>query len=189
MTPNNQQGDFESEATTIGSGQIPIEPDEAIYDVMPLEEPHPVAEDPVAQDSSETDDRPKFDQKVRQDFDGLMYLGYLTHTFDWLGHSFHIRTLDIDHILEVGLLHKRYADSLADIKAYQSLVVAGCVVKLDGKPLATPLSNDVADSTIINQWPVVRKWYSPTIDHIYQEYLLLEARVQEVIAAMGKVSG
>src|SRR5690348_6594372 len=90
-------------------------------------EPH--RETPVEMsDSADTEIIPEFDPKVRQDFEGLLYLGRLTHTFNWLGHRFLIRTLSAGEILEVGLLHKPYIGSLADVKAYQAAVVAAAVL-------------------------------------------------------------
>ncbi len=189
------QGFPESEAAPSSGPDALSDPSAVMYDA-PLHsqtdlgtEPHPAAEAPPPQVSSETDGIPEFDPRVRQDFEGLMYLGYLPDEFEWLGHRFEIRSLNMDQILEIGLLHKRYAETLSDVKAYQTLVVAACMVRLDGRALATPLSNAPEDSITLNQWPIVRRWFPPTIDHIYTRYLLLETRVREVIDAIGKASG
>src|SRR5690606_3529884 len=121
---------------------------------------------------------------------GLLYIGRLTDDFYWLGHHFVIRTLTMGEIIEVGLLHKEYAGSLADVKAYQAAVVAGCVVSVDGKPLPMPLTNDPQDTELINKFQyVLRSWYPPTLDVVYERYLLLEARANQVIEAMGKAQG
>lgn len=138
----------------------------------------------------QTDELPEFDPRVREDFEGLMYLGRLTDEFHWFGHHFVIRTLTTGELIEVGLLHKQYANSLADVKAYQALVVAACVVSVDGKSLPIPISNDKTDTELINKFEYVReRWYPPTLDAVYERLLLLEARVDEVIEAMAKAHG
>ena len=133
---------------------------------------------------------PEFDPRFRQDFEGLLYLGRLTDTFSWLGHTFTIRTLSSGEVLEVGLLHKKYVGTLADVKAYQAALVAACVVEVDGQPMPVPLTNAAADTALVNRFNyVLRSWFPPTLDVVYERYLLLEARVGEVIEAMGKASG
>lgn len=136
---------------------------------------------------TEKDPLPEFDPKVREDFEGLLYLGRLTDTFNWLGHRFLIRTLSVGEILEVGLLHKPYIGSLADVKAYQAAVVAAAVLEVDGKPMPVPLTNERTDTSLVNRFEyILNSWFPPTLDEIYQQFLLLESRVEEVIAAMGK---
>ena len=132
---------------------------------------------------------PEFDPKHRLDFEGLLYLGALTDTFTYVGHSFTIRTLTTDEVLEVGLLHKPYVDSLADVKAYQAALVAACVIKVDGKPLPLPITDDFADTPLANRFDYVRKhWFPPILDAVYEHYLILESRVDDVLRAMGNPS-
>lgn len=153
-------------------------------------EPHPAAQETPSAEPDEPEPLPEFDPKVRQDFEGLLYLGRLTDSFTWLGHRFVIRTLSAGDILEVGLLHKPYVGSLADVKAYQAALVAACVVEVDGKPMPTPLTNERADTELVNRFEyVLRSWFPPTLDAVYERYRLLEARVEEVIEAMGKAPG
>lgn len=132
---------------------------------------------------------PVLDPKYRQDFDGLLFVGKLEHTFTWLGHKFRVKTIDGDALLEIGLLHRPYAGSLADVKAYQQLIVAACLVSVDGKALAKPGVLDPDDSALNERWEQVRQWFAPTIDQIYEQYLLLESRLQRVLDAMGEASG
>lgn len=135
-------------------------------------------------------DLPAFDPRYREDFEGLMYLGKLTDTFDWMGHRFTIRTLVTDEILEVGIVHKPYVGSLADVKAYQAAVVAACVESVDGRPISIPLTNNDEDTSLRNKFNYVRRnWFPPVLDVIYEKYLLLEVRVSEVLDAMKKASG
>lgn len=155
----------------------------------PASEPHPETQVEMSTEAEPESEEPlpEFDPKVRQDFEGLLYLGRLTDQFTWLGHRFTIRTLSAGEILEVGLLHKPYVGSLADVKAYQAALVAACVVDVDGQPVSVPLTNEKTDTELVNRFNyVLKSWFPPTLDAIYERYLLLEARVEEVIKAMGK---
>jgi hypothetical protein len=132
---------------------------------------------------------PEFDQRCRQDFDGLLYLGALERQFAWLGHTFVIRTLNSAELVEIGLLVKEYSGSDSYLRAYQGAVTAACVRQVDGKPIPViPISDsDTALRERFN-W-IMRHWFPPTLDQVYQEYILLETRAREVIEAMGKASG
>lgn len=169
---------FGPESVEQDSAQIPTEPPvEVEQEEAPSEVPD---EEPV----------PEFDPRVHEDFDGLMYLGKLTDEFTWLGHKFLIRTLRTGELIEVGMLHKPYAQSEADAKAYQAAVVAACVVTVDGRPPPLPITNEASDTELRNKFEfVLRSWYPPLLDAIFERWLLLEARVDQVIEAMAKASG
>lgn len=158
----------------------------------PPTEPHPGADDGVesGQGQAEEEPLPEFDPRVMQDFEGLLFLGKLTASFGWMGHRFVIRTLTVGEVLEVGLIHRDYVGTLADIKAYQAAVTAACVERVDNRSMPFPISNDSGDTPLINRFQyVIDHWFPPTLDAIYEEYLLLEARVEKVMAAMGKAHG
>ena len=193
--PTLEDGEWESEALTDDIANLdtksitgPEEPDS----VPPYTEPQPAIQVEMSESDSPEDDEelPEFDPAFRQDFEGLMYIGKLTDTFEWLGHTFVIRTLTTDEILEIGLIHREYVGTLTDVKAYQAALVAACVESVDGKPLPLPLSNDPSDTGLLNRFRFVnRSWFPVTLDVVYERYLLLEARVSRVIDAMGKASG
>lgn len=128
---------------------------------------------------------PTFDPRVRRELEGLLFLGKLTHTFTWMNHTFVIRTLVTDALLEIGMIHKPYVGTLGEVKAYQAAVVASTVVSVDGKPIGFSISDDVSD--IVDRFNYVKDhWYPPVLDAIYEEYLLLESKVNDVIEATGK---
>lgn len=131
-----------------------------------------------------------FDPRFRQDFEGLLFIGKLTDNFTWLGHRFVIRTIPSDDLLEIGLLHKPFNATVSDVKAYQMLVVAATIVSIDGQQPPFPISNEVGDTLLNNRFRWVQKsLFPPTIDVIYERYLILEKRVEDVIEEMGKVFG
>jgi hypothetical protein len=156
----------------------------------------PTSTDPSVEPSSAsngsptgTDDEevvlPEFDPKYRTPFEGLLFIGKVSRTFKWLGHTFVIRTPRIDEILEIGQLHEPYNTSVADVKAYQTLLLAAIVETVDGQPLPIPISDDV--SLIQSKFDYIKRhWYPWTLDKLYEEYLLLDAGVKAVHDELGK---
>jgi hypothetical protein len=127
----------------------------------------------------------EFDPAYRKSFEGLLFIGKVQRTFNWLGHTFLIKTPTIEEMLEAGQLHQPYVGTIGDIKAWQSLMVAASLVTVDNKPLPIPISDDVtalqSKFNYINQ-----HWYPWTTDALYEQYILLDNEVREVIDAMGK---
>jgi hypothetical protein len=190
----HEDGEWVDEVITIKPTDLGIKstgPGDVEMDSIPITtEPHPMTQENDLSGYEVPEDIPEFDPRVKEDFEGLMYLGRLTDEFKWLGHHFVIRTLTVDEILEVGILHRLYSETVSDTKAYQAAVVAACVITVDGKALPMPLSTEPTDTDLINKFRYVkRSWYPQTLDAIYERYLLLEAKVDEVIKAMGKVPG
>ncbi len=134
---------------------------------------------------------PEFDHRLRDEFSGLLYLGALTQTFDWLGHRFVIRTLRTGELIGVSLAVREYVGSDGYLKAWQAAMVGACVVTVDGHPLPpVPLTDHPEDSLVrARAQYVMDHWFPPVPDHIYERYVELELVVRQVIAAMGKVSG
>jgi hypothetical protein len=130
----------------------------------------------------------EFDPRYRQSFEGLLYIGKIIRDFRWLGHSFRIQSPKTDDLLEAGQLHKPYADTVASVRAWQSLMIAACLVSIDGKPMPIPFEDGISPLEAKFDY-INRHWYSWTIDHIYNEYMFLDADVQSAVEAMGKASG
>lgn len=131
---------------------------------------------------------PQFDQRHRLDFEGLLYLGYLTDDFVWMGHRFRIRTITTNEYLEIALLQVKYKETIGDIRAYTAAVVAACVELVDGQPLPMPLDRVAQSNSLSYRYQyIVDHWYPWIIDAIYERFQLLEGRVEKVLEAMGKV--
>jgi len=45
------------------------------------------------------------------------------------------------------------------------------------------------DPTLLDRFNLIRQWFPPTVDALYEQYLLLEGRVMEVVNAMGNPQG
>jgi hypothetical protein len=140
---------------------------------------------PSETDAEEEVELPKFDERYRRDFEGLLFIGKVSRQFQWLSHRFVIKTPNVDDLLEIGQLHKPYVGTVADIKAYQTLVIAATLVSVDGRPLPLPMSED--ESSLQAKYEYIRRnWYPWTLDKLYEEYLILDSEVSAVHEALGK---
>mgnify|MGYP006328321921 CR=1 FL=1 len=134
----------------------------------------------------EADPALAFPDEFKKPFEGLLYIGKLSDTFDWLGHRFVIRTLVTDEVLEVGLVSSRYTGSAGESWAYMTATVAACLVTIDGQPLPFPII-DTGASQVEQRFNWVRqRMYQPAIEKIYERFLVLQTKVDSVIEAMGK---
>jgi hypothetical protein len=191
VTEENAWEDAESSVAGLTSVSAPpTGPGPSSDALVQSTEPQPATDDGVESESQVPDPLPEFDPKYRRAFDGLLYLGKLTDSFEWLGHTFTIRTMTANEVLEIGLIHAPYVGTMAEVKAYQALVVAACVVEVDGRPLVIPLTDAPEDTPLRNRFRyVIDHWYPPTLDAIYERFLLLEKQASDVIGAMDLVSG
>lgn len=131
-----------------------------------------------------------FDKRYLEPFTGLLYLGALTKTFEYLGHQFVIRTLTQDEQMMTAPIIKHYRESVAEQAAYTTAVVGMCLETVDGKHLPMPLGDEVTGTAWgIARFNQVKQWFPFVIDKIYNEFLDLEHLVAKVVDAMGKVSG
>lgn len=133
---------------------------------------------------------PAFDERYREPFTGLVYIGALTKAFSFLGHRIVIRSLKDDEQLAVALLVREYGGTIGEAKAYTRAVVAQCLVSVDGHELPLPLGEGADIGTWAQQrfdW-LGRSWYPTTIGAIYEAYLELDETVAQVVDAMGKAS-
>lgn len=134
---------------------------------------------------------PQFDQRYTEALDGLLFVGSLAKSFAWMGHRFLIRTLLQGEILSVPIVIRPWQGTVGEAKAYSTAMAASCVVTVDGKPLPTPIG-ETGDPHMWAQQRfdfVQQNWFQWTIDRVFSEYLALEAKVEEVMAAMGKALG
>jgi hypothetical protein len=172
-------------------------PEASSATAQPSEEPQAGIGEARAEQAGERADEgavepplPEFDPRMKEAFEGLMYLGRLTQTFRFLGHTFVIKTLTTDETLQVGLLQRPFRDTMGDLRAYTAATAAACVVSVDGQPLPLPLTNLPDEDIMAQRFRYVRlHWYPVVLDRVYEEYLLLEAKVAEVIKAMGEALG
>jgi hypothetical protein len=133
---------------------------------------------------------PTFDPKHAESFTGLLYLGALSDTFDWLGHTFSIRTLRDGEKLAVATIIKPYVETMGADRAYADAMVGMCVTGVDGDDLPVP----IGETRRAHEWGYQRfeyvkdNWFSYTTDVVFNRYLMLEDLARQVLDAMGKAS-
>lgn len=161
-----------------------------LIDAPPEGEDSPTVSDAHGGPDASRTDLPVFDERHRDDFQGLLFLGALQKKFRWLGHTFLIRTLTTDELLMVGQIIKEYEGTVSATKAYTTSIVAMCTTSVDGEHLPFPYKEGPDLDFALDRFKyVARNWYPFTIDAIYNEYLALEEKVREVLDAMGEASG
>lgn len=135
---------------------------------------------------------PSFDERYKDSFNGLVYIGALTRDFDLFGHRIKLRTLKQNEILMIGELTKPYMATLSEPKAYTQAVVSMALMTVDDKELPTmPLG----DGPALASWAADRfawigeQYHDTVVGAIYEQYLVLAETVAQVIEAMGKASG
>ena len=189
---NTPQFPVDFGTTSPGSGPFWVsDPEEEESVSGPPHEPHPVTEGTMSGGPGEEGvsfEPIEFDEQYRQDFTGLCFLGKVTDDFEYFGHRFKIRSLKIEELIEIGLLHAKYQNTLADVKAYQTLVAAAAIETVDNRELPIPIGP--SESLIEARFNYIQKnWYPFTIDEVYSHYVVLEARVQASVTAVGKAPG
>jgi hypothetical protein len=128
------------------------------------------------------------DERWAQDFHGLLYLGQLTSSFEWLGHRITIRTLNVAEELIISHLVHEWETEIGAPRAYATALAGMCVTEIDGQPMVTPLGEDDSRDTWARQrFAYAQRWYGYTIDRIYTGYLELEERAKTVLDELGKV--
>lgn len=147
--------------------------------------------DSESADNSTPNAEPLFDEKHKEPFTGLLYLGALTKSVEWVGHTIVVRTLTTDDELAIGQVTQQWMGTNAVDRAYVTAVAAMALVSLDGKEPPIPVGPTDAPYA----WAYGRfNWlkanaYRPTIDKIFNEYLTLEAKSEEVVRSLEKASG
>jgi hypothetical protein len=162
--------------------QVPLDV-ERLFESVPTQETLPSEEEFKKKEAEKI---VEFGPESQKDFEGLMHVGRLNSTFTWSGHKIKISTIDQITYLEAGLLAKPYIDSWGSFRAEVVSIVSGCLISVDDKFLPVPLYEN--DSYLQSKFDWVKKLHPFAIDAIYDEFLLLEARVREILDEMGKGS-
>lgn len=172
--------------------------DDAAYDAAmlfpPPQQPSSVVTAPEPEPEPEEDhyqeEVPEFDPQWREPFSGLLYVGALTSSFEYLGHRFTIATPTMTEFLQIGQVIEPFqATVMADV-AHQVARVAAYLTAIDGKELPRPITNDPKETSLHQrfQW-VTDTLKRPVINAISDKCFELDAKVNGVLEAMGKVLG
>lgn len=132
-----------------------------------------------------------FPDDIREDVEGLMWLGFLEDEFDFCGHSFVIRTLRGDEELLAGVLTKEYMDTLGQSRAWAWALVSLALVAVDGdESFCPPSGPDKRAYARARFQYCTSKWFWPVAEYIFRRYTtLLERQAQAVEAVEDFASG
>ena len=115
---------------------------------------------------------------------GLLFLGALEETFEYGGHSFHIRTLTEGESLRVGQLIRDYRGTASEPEALRCFTVAACTVDVDGMAVSQPYKEGYDQG--FESAKEVRKWYPAVVRAVYERYRKLESTASEVADSLKK---
>lgn len=138
----------------------------------------------------EPDAPAEFDPRHRDLFSGLIYLGYLEETVVLWGHTFRLVTPSRMERLQGGALHQPYLGTLSADLAYETVMVAMFLTKVDGHELPQPVLTDPKENAVRDRFEwVAQNLREGVIGRLYEQVLLLDQKVLDVLEAMGKASG
>ncbi len=130
-----------------------------------------------------------FPEQVQKDVEGLMWLGFLEETFTFCGHRFTIRTLKGEDDLIAGLLAKHYEGTLAQAKSWAWANVTMALVSIDGDSnFCPPIGPDPEDHARGKFAYLVKAWYWPTCEYVYEQLGSLVRRQRDAIQAVQDLS-
>lgn len=130
---------------------------------------------------------PKFDDRHREPFEGLLFLGSLTSTEIVWGHTFRLVTPSSAERLRSALLIREYDGTVAFQFAYAASLVASYLIEVDRQPLPMPVTTDPKDVAIDQRFEwILNNLRKPVIDVLFEKCLLLDEQVRVVLDAMGK---
>jgi hypothetical protein len=132
-----------------------------------------------------SDDFGGFPDQVRQDVEGLMWLGYLETDFDYCGHNFVMRTLRGDEELLAGLVCKEYSEAVGQDKAFTWATVSLALVSIDGdEDFCPPIGRSKKDWARGRFQFCTAKWFWPVAYRLWISYAELLQRQAAAIEAV-----
>ena len=144
----------------------------------------PVTEDRPPEPGTFDDLDTEIARKSREDFVGLLYLGRLEETCSVAGHTFLLRTPPQSDRLEMGPLHKPYLNTVSTEPAWRVITVAAYIRKIDSQFAPEPLSPSMTPLRTRLDWVQTNVYSEQVIERLFDECLMLDARVREVIEAL-----
>lgn len=131
----------------------------------------------------------EFDPRVREDVDGLIWLGHLEDEFDFCGHHFVLHTLKGDDELNAGLVAKEYTETFSQARAWAWAKISLALQAVDGDydfcPAIGPDKRSFARARFAY---CTSNWYWPLAEYIFGRYAELEARQLAALRAIESLS-
>lgn len=135
----------------------------------------------------EVEEIDEFPEEWKDDFEGLLVLGYLETVINIPYHEFVLQTIKPAAKLEVSQVCQPFENTIGYARAYKAAMVAASLVTVDGEPILVPSRKE---PTVRQKWTyVINSWYDPVIDLLYGAVDRLEARQTMVLRHLGVLSG
>jgi hypothetical protein len=134
------------------------------------------------------DDTSGFDQRHREAFTGLLYVGKLSTRVTHFGHSFDLETPSQREKLEAGILHKRYVNTISGDIAWATLTVALYLTAVDDEPLPEPLGPDTQTQVKERFNWVLDNLKPGVVETLFTDCLELDAQVNDVLGELERLS-
>jgi hypothetical protein len=135
-------------------------------------------------DQPQTEDMTTFPDAWKDEFEGLLFLGYLQKEVTQVPfHKFVIRTLTVKQKIEISLMTKDYVDTIGFNRAWKAASVAAALVSVDGRELIAGSKN--VNSLQQRYEYITNNWYDIVIEILFNELEQLENRVILVLYELG----
>lgn len=126
-----------------------------------------------------------FPEQWKEDYIGLLYLGYLEDTVELAMHNFIVRTLTVGEKIEISRIVRDLQGMLGYNRAYKAAVVAAGLTYVDGRPV---LSVEKKKAPIKEKYEyVISEWHDIVIDKLYLKINELELKVVQIAYELGMV--
>ncbi len=159
-------------------------------EIPPPFTPPPFVPTPSAAPPAEVEGASSFPEQHKQLFEGLLFVGQLSDEITVAGHKIVFRTLSSDEILAVGSMSAPWLGTESSVRAYVTAVVGACITTIDRRPLPQPLiANPTTEDMVRDRFNWARGLNPFVQDRVYDAYRTLEAKVEEILDAMGGASG
>lgn len=133
-----------------------------------------------------------FPPNIRMAVEGLMYLGQLTDTVQFCGHSFGIRTLRPQHRFAIAQVIQPYRNTIEEVGIYRNATVGIALTHVDGDhnfcPPIGPDLEDLVKARLNYVGHHETGWYPPTLEFLWTRHQLLELTAAKAIAELHSLS-
>lgn len=130
----------------------------------------------------------ELDPRVRQDVEGVLYLGYLTSEVEFCGHSFGLRTLTTTEEILAGEVVQPYRNTIKEPEAFVIAQIGLALTHVDGDEEFCPAIGPNKMQHAKARFQYTGKWHWPTNQYLYTEYTKLLGRQIEAVRALQDLS-
>lgn len=129
------------------------------------------------------------DPRVRENVEGLIWLGYLEREFEFCGHTFHIRTLKGDEDLAAGLAVKEYVETFSQARAWAWAKVGLSLIAVDGDTtFCPPIGPSKEEFAKARMRYCSSRWQWVLGEYLYAQFVDLDREAIEATKAVQNLS-